>query len=79
MSNRYIYANEFNSIFDVFLVDYWDKWLGFDAVKFDNEVIKAPNGVSAIAHITDKYGQRAADIINDLVSESPLVDRLSQI
>jgi len=75
-SKRYIYANEFHDIFGVFLVDFWDKWFGFKIVEFDAEVIKPPDGVSCHDHIKARYGERAAQIVHELNSEAPLLERL---
>jgi len=74
-SKRYIYANEFNNIFDVFLVDYWDKWLGLELGKFDKDVIKSTDKESISESVLRQYGERAQLIILELTKEMPIVDR----
>ena len=74
-SRRYIYANEFYSIFGVFLKDYWHKWFGFKVVEFD-AAIQCPPGISLHDYVLEKYGERAQKIVHELNQESPLLERL---
>jgi len=76
-SKRYIYANEFNNIFGVFLVDYWDKWLGFELGKFDKDIIKSTDKESIEESVLRQYGERAKFIILELTKEMPILDRLA--
>jgi len=75
-SKRYIYANEFHDIFGVFLKSFWDKWTGFDAPKFDKEVVKSTDKESISESIKRQWGERAQQIIHDLISEMPILDRM---
>ena len=74
-SKRYIYANEFNKFFDVFLVDYWDKWLGLDLGKLDKDIIKSTDKESISESVLRQWGARAQLIILELTQEMPILDR----
>ena len=74
-SKRYIYANEFNDIFGVFLVDYWDKWLGLEIGELDKNVIKSTDEESISESVLRQWGKRAQLIIHELNQEMPIIDR----
>ena len=66
--NKYIkYYPKFSSIFGVSLKRYWDNMFGFDVVKFDDEFIKAPDGISTAQAIEEKYGKDAVELIRILI------------
>ena len=58
---------EFKTIFHINLKDYFDFVTGFDVVKFDNDFIKPPDGISTNDAVINKYGQRAADLCHELI------------
>lgn len=57
----------FQQIFKVPLSKFWDQITGFDIVKFDEEVIKPPEGVSTKQLIEEKYGNGAVELCNKLI------------
>ena len=71
----YIYSNaekrakhysEFQSIFAVSLRGFWDNVTGFDVIKFD-EFISPADGVSCYAATAEKFGERSAALIKELL------------
>ena len=58
---------EFYNTFGVSLSDYFDPILGFDIVKFDEEIIKPPDGESTKDKILRKYGQNGVEVIKNLL------------
>ena len=56
----------FKRVFGIKLSRYWDV-TGFDAIKFDEEFIKPPDGTSTAEAITERYGQAATDLVFELV------------
>ena len=59
---------EFYNTFGVSLSDYYfDPILGFDIVKFDEEIIKPPDGESTKDEILRKYGQNGVECIENLL------------
>ena len=58
---------EFKQIFGVQLTDYMDT-AGFDVVKFDEEFLKTPDGISTKELIYSKYGQRAVSLAEALLA-----------
>jgi len=54
--------DKFFEIFNVPLDNYWDL-TGFDVIKFDEELIKPEDGVSAYNAVLWFYGQDAVDFI----------------
>ncbi|MHA2329749.1 MAG: hypothetical protein ACXACR_14635 [Candidatus Hodarchaeales archaeon] len=69
-SNDKIYrknAREFKHIFGINLKPYWDNITGFDIVRFDEEFIKSPDGLSMEDVIKDKYNEIGVSIIKSLL------------
>ncbi len=66
------HAVEFQSIFGTYLKYFWiDNRFGFDVIKFDEVLIKPPDGVSTADEVLRRYGQRALDIVNELIGKKP--------
>jgi len=63
---------EFQRIFGVNFSLYWDNLLGFDIVKFDNEVVQADENESMSEAIQKKWGQEGHDMILKLLQFVPL-------
>lgn len=57
---------EFFSTFNVPLSKYMDLLTGFDIIKFDDEVVKPPDGKSMEETILSTYGQKAVELIESL-------------
>ena len=64
------YELEFRRVFGVPVNPYWDLVTGFDVVKFDDEFIKAPDGVSTAQAVEAKYGADAVKLIYALIEET---------
>lgn len=62
------HANEFEDIFGRRLREFWDVRTGFDIVKFDLEFVKPPEGVSCRDCVIERFGERAATLIDKLIS-----------
>ena len=60
-------AREFQEFFDVPLSAYFDGLFGFDVVRFDEEVVRPPDGTSCADEIKAKWGQDAHDLVNTLI------------
>jgi hypothetical protein len=60
------YGREFKSTFGVPLKDYMDLMAGFDIVKFDEEVVKPPDGVSTKQAVEERWGKPAVELIKSL-------------
>ena len=58
---------EFARIFNRDLRDYFEKGFGFDIIKFDEELIKPPNGTSCRQHLRYIYGEDAVKLIEGLI------------
>jgi hypothetical protein len=61
------YAPLFQSVFKVRLWDFFDMIYGFDIVKFDEIIIKSPDGESCADVVHRDYGDRGVDLINLLI------------
>ncbi len=61
------YAPQFQKEFSVRLWTYWDMRTGFDIVRFDDEVIKPPDGASTREAILARYGEDAVKLIEELI------------
>lgn len=57
------YNNSFFKIFNIALSSYFDDVMGFDIVKFDEDIIKSPDNVSMADCVKDKYGQDGYDLL----------------
>lgn len=66
-SQKRIYRREFERVFKVKFDDYFDNFLGFDIVRFDEEIICAPDGISTRDHIQTCYGAEAVKLIEVLL------------
>lgn len=64
---RLKYQQQFQLTFGISLGKFWDVITGFDVVKFDEEVIKPPDGVSTRDQILKDYGEAAVEIIEGLI------------
>lgn len=58
--------NAFNSVFNLDLADYIDAVTGFDICQFDSD-IKTPRGISLKDHLTKKYGENVAKLVEGLI------------
>ena len=58
---------EFYNTFGVSLNDYFDPILGFDIVKFDEEIIKPSANESSRDKVFRKYGQNGVECIENLL------------
>jgi len=71
------YAGEFEEIFKVKLKAYLDTSTpvglitGFDIIKFDED-IRTPDGISCSDHIAAAYGERAGEIVKNLIYEEDI-------
>ncbi len=60
-------AKKFEALFQARFVQYWHPLTGFDVVKFDEDIIKAPDGVSTRDHVRAIYGQEALTFVEGLL------------
>ena len=61
------YRDDFKRLFKLNLHQYWDI-TGFDAIKFDEEVIKPPDGESTAEAVERIYGKEACDLCWKLIN-----------
>ena len=62
------YNEEFCRIFcPARLSQYYEPIFGFNIVRFDQEIIKTPDGKSMANIIKKQYGERAEQIISELI------------
>jgi len=76
MAIRRIYINsapEFQRVFGRKLFDFWDNITGFDVIKFDEQVIKPPEGISTKDAIEKQYGVNAVALVYKLWGSPSLV------
>ena len=69
LSNRKKYiasAESFYRIFNVSLENFWSNITGFDVVKFDEELIKPPDGKSTADVVKETYGADALAFVEGL-------------
>jgi len=59
---------EFSRIFKRPLKEYWNEYHGFDICKFDDEIIKAPDGISCKQAVANKYGIPGLGVVTRLLS-----------
>lgn len=65
---KYIrYNTLFYRTFGVQLKNYWNNITGFDIIKFDEEFVKPPEGVSTAQAVGAKYGEAAVRLIGVLL------------
>ena len=65
------HAPRFRQIFGVQLKPFWDNLTGFDLIKFDDEVVKPPNGQSTKKVIKERWGDEAVAMILELIGGKP--------
>jgi hypothetical protein len=66
-SQKRIYRKEFESTFNLKFDNYFSNLLGFDIVKFDED-IKTPDSISTKDFISKTYGDDAVKLIQNLIS-----------
>jgi hypothetical protein len=59
--------DQFQKTFGVKVNAYYDRMTGFDIIKFDEEFLKTPDGISTHDLVVQKYGEAAADLIVKLI------------
>jgi len=59
-------AKRFDELFGVDLESFWDV-TGFDVIKFDEEFVKPPYGVSTADAIRSRYGSEACTFVRGLI------------
>ena len=64
---RLKYAGSFQSVFGVSLGKFWSVLTGIDIVKFDEEFMKTPDGVSTEEFVKQKYGELGLSIVRGLL------------
>ena len=69
---------EFECIFGVPLKQFWDKFLGFDLLKFDDNFIKSGDldGVSMEDVVRERFGEDGVRIVKTLISAKTILDRI---
>jgi hypothetical protein len=65
-SQKRIYRKEFENTFKLKFDNYFSNLLGFDIVKFDED-IKTPDGISTKDFINKTYGNEAVKLIQNLI------------
>ena len=65
-AQRNKYSAEFKDIFGVDLNEFYDGLFGLDVLTFDTW-LKTPRNISTYDHVINVYGERARDIIADLL------------
>ena len=71
MDNRAVYVKytgKFYSTFSRSLKTFWDNLTGFDICRFDEEVVKSPDGTSMRDTIAQRWSEDAAKMISELTS-----------
>jgi len=61
------YSTQFYNMFHHKLHDFMDYVTGFDIIRFDEKIIKPPNGVSTKEAIQQQYGLQAVELIQNLL------------
>ena len=62
------YQHQFHATFGANLGSYIDMICGFDIVRFDDEVIKPPDGTSTRDAILAQYGEDAVKLVETLIA-----------
>ena len=60
-------APEFNRIFGVCLIRYWDNLYGFNVVKFDEEIARPKLLWSCRMAVKEQYGEEGLKVLKDLL------------
>jgi hypothetical protein len=60
-------CRDFQNIFGTPLKPYWDNITGFDIVRFDEKLIKSPNGKSISDVVLERYGKDAVELVEALL------------
>ncbi|MFH1546968.1 MAG: hypothetical protein ABIC57_00605 [bacterium] len=63
-----LYRKDFERIFSIRFMSYFNMLTGFDIVKFDEQFLCTPDGQSAKDIVTIKYGQEGLTVIEKLLS-----------
>ena len=66
--NRQSWGTQFYATFGRSLKNYLDVRFGFDCIKFDEELIKPPDGQSCEDVVREKHGEEAVAMIKSLIS-----------
>jgi hypothetical protein len=61
------YGPKFKEIFRTDLKPFMNYLTGFDIIKFDEGIVKPKDGISTRQTILDKWGQKAVDLIAELM------------
>lgn len=61
------HAGEFKAIFKWPIEGFFHPFYGFDIVRFDERVIRPPDGTSTEEHVRANYGDRAVALIKLLI------------
>jgi hypothetical protein len=61
------HGREFKSTFGMPLKNYMDLITGFDIVKFDEEIVKPPDGTSCQQAVKERWGEPAVKLIKSLM------------
>ena len=64
------YHEVFKQEFNINLLDYWSMVTGFDLIRFDEEFLKTPQGISTRDYVTKIYGSYVSDILEAIIHES---------
>jgi len=60
-------SQRFVEVFGVPLRRFMDPILGFDIVRFDDQVIRPPDGTSTRDVIVERYGEEAVRLVEELI------------
>ncbi len=73
MRNKRLYHNYsglFASTFGIGLDTYWDDYMGFNVIRFDDLVVAPyPDGISCAQAVNARWGQEAEDLLRHLLGE----------
>lgn len=61
-------SERFESTFRKPLGHFMDPTFGFDAVRFDERLIRPPDGVSCEQEVRRRFGQPAVDLVRELIN-----------
>lgn len=60
-------ATKFKNTFKRELKEFWSPLTGFDVLKFDDEVVKPPDGTSTKQHLLNVHGEEVMKFVERLV------------
>lgn len=63
-----LYRKDFENIFHIRFMNYFDWITGFDIVKFDEQFLKTPEDTSTKDFVTTQYGKEGVTVIEKLLS-----------